>query len=507
MPAALEKCVLKVKAQGHPESNAYAICRSAMGLAQDGSRDEEAAETVPDDETIEKGIQALGLAAIPKRRDVSPESGPRDYGNVPFADPTNKKYPIDTEEHIRAAWNYIHKAHNAAQYDAAAVAKIKSRIVSAWKRVIDKAGPPSAMQAMDAPTIVKRIPICVAVGKYVNGPQKGAITRARLQGLVDNFKKYPRQVPIYLLTGKPDPEHPEDLDSRWADGWVEALSMEGDTLMALANLHGDAATAVESDAVRGSSIGTDLSASDYDGTPIGEILEHVVLTNQPFVKNMNIAAALARGGEKVACYFTALKEAPVADPKKKPDPAAGADDGSVNFKEKSEALKTIVDQQLETIEELTASRDNLLKEVETYRENPQLQEAVTQMRQMKRQLLSEKIRRLVNRMCENGQVVRDTVKWAFGDSDETVLAGFENGPFKGNIELLEFALQTYPKQRFRTYTTGMPIDGDATSAFTPEQATAIKSEGKDPEVVAALQAKKVTSYTDYLRAKAARKAS
>lgn len=71
------------------------------------------------------------------------------YGNVPYADPgyqadKKKRYPIDTEEHIRAAWSYINQAKNAGEYSPAQVSKIKARIVSAWKRVIDKAGPPSA---------------------------------------------------------------------------------------------------------------------------------------------------------------------------------------------------------------------------------------------------------------------------------------------------------------------------------------------------------------------------
>lgn len=39
--------------------------------------------------------------------DVNPETGEHKYGDVEFADTTNNKYPIDTPEHVRAAWNYI----------------------------------------------------------------------------------------------------------------------------------------------------------------------------------------------------------------------------------------------------------------------------------------------------------------------------------------------------------------------------------------------------------------
>lgn len=71
------------------------------------------------------------------------------YGDVSYADPGyqkdgKKRYPIDTPEHIRAAWNYVHKQKNGAEYSGGQLSKIKSRIVSAWKRKIDPKGPPSA---------------------------------------------------------------------------------------------------------------------------------------------------------------------------------------------------------------------------------------------------------------------------------------------------------------------------------------------------------------------------
>ena len=65
---------------------------------------------------------------VEERSDVSEHEGERKYGNVEFADPTNNKYPIDTPEHIRAAWSYINHKDNAAKYDAADVKTIKGRI-------------------------------------------------------------------------------------------------------------------------------------------------------------------------------------------------------------------------------------------------------------------------------------------------------------------------------------------------------------------------------------------
>jgi hypothetical protein len=90
------------------------------------------------------GDDANAAEKVARRTDTSPKEGESTYGDVAFADPTNKKYPIDTEAHIRAAWNYINKPKNAAKYSPKDVQAIKARIVAAWKKVIDKDGPPKA---------------------------------------------------------------------------------------------------------------------------------------------------------------------------------------------------------------------------------------------------------------------------------------------------------------------------------------------------------------------------
>ena len=71
---------------------------------------------------------------IEARDDVDPERGEDKYGDVEFADPTNKKYPIDSAEHVRAAWSYINHRDNAAKYDADEVETIKKRIKRAAKK-------------------------------------------------------------------------------------------------------------------------------------------------------------------------------------------------------------------------------------------------------------------------------------------------------------------------------------------------------------------------------------
>ena len=71
---------------------------------------------------------------IDKREDVNPSEGMRNYGDVEFADTTNKKYPVDTPQHVRAAWSYINQKDNAAKYEADEVEAIKERVRKAAEK-------------------------------------------------------------------------------------------------------------------------------------------------------------------------------------------------------------------------------------------------------------------------------------------------------------------------------------------------------------------------------------
>src|SRR6476659_5236533 len=68
---------------------------------------------------------------IHRRPDADPAEGIEKYGKTVYADPTNKKYPIDTPGRIRAAWAYIHQPSNFAKYTAAERRIIRSRIKKA----------------------------------------------------------------------------------------------------------------------------------------------------------------------------------------------------------------------------------------------------------------------------------------------------------------------------------------------------------------------------------------
>ena len=60
------------------------------------------------------------------------------YGSVAYADPGyqpdgKSRYPIDTEEHVRAAWAYIHHADNAGKYSASQLREVEGRIRRAMR--------------------------------------------------------------------------------------------------------------------------------------------------------------------------------------------------------------------------------------------------------------------------------------------------------------------------------------------------------------------------------------
>ena len=76
--------------------------------------------------------QAFDISA---RKDVNPAQGKSEYGNVEFADMKNKKYPLDTKEHVTAAASYWGMPANKAKYSQEDQVTITKRIKTAEKRL------------------------------------------------------------------------------------------------------------------------------------------------------------------------------------------------------------------------------------------------------------------------------------------------------------------------------------------------------------------------------------
>jgi hypothetical protein len=89
------------------------------------------------------------MKRIHHRSDTDPSKGLERYGNTVYADPTNKKYPIDTPGRIKAAWSYIHQPSNATKYSAGERRIIIGRIRSAAKiRKIELPDPEEFLKLM-----------------------------------------------------------------------------------------------------------------------------------------------------------------------------------------------------------------------------------------------------------------------------------------------------------------------------------------------------------------------
>ncbi|WP_280414866.1 HK97 family phage prohead protease [Nocardia carnea] len=71
--------------------------------------------------------------------EVFDRSDKEPYGSVEYADPGyqkdgKKRYPLDSERHVRAAWSYVNMPKNQKAYTAQQLARIKAKIKSAAKK-------------------------------------------------------------------------------------------------------------------------------------------------------------------------------------------------------------------------------------------------------------------------------------------------------------------------------------------------------------------------------------
>ena len=85
---------------------------------------------------------------IRRRADASPSEDLQMYGDTQFADPTNKKYPIDTPGRTKAAWAYIHQPSNASKYTAAERRTIQGLRKAAASRKVELPDPDEYLELM-----------------------------------------------------------------------------------------------------------------------------------------------------------------------------------------------------------------------------------------------------------------------------------------------------------------------------------------------------------------------
>lgn len=100
-------------------------------------------ELVPFTEEIATPSSALSEDVVESLLDAMAEILEKDpkepYGAVTYADPgyqadKKKRYPLDSEEHVKSAWSYINVSANGSKYSSAQLARIKGKIKSAAKK-------------------------------------------------------------------------------------------------------------------------------------------------------------------------------------------------------------------------------------------------------------------------------------------------------------------------------------------------------------------------------------
>ena len=96
-----------------------------------------------EDEGLQKEASILHeifikIAKLPKEKSTGHKSAPKGYPEKSkmYADPVNFKYPIDSEEHARAAWSYIHQSRNRKGYSKEELKSMENRI----RRALNKYG-------------------------------------------------------------------------------------------------------------------------------------------------------------------------------------------------------------------------------------------------------------------------------------------------------------------------------------------------------------------------------
>ena len=87
---------------------------------------------------IFESVQEAQVTTAISEADTSGKTPKAPYGDVTYADPgyqkdKQKRYPVDTKAHAKAAWSYVNQADNARLYTSAQLKRVRARIIKALK--------------------------------------------------------------------------------------------------------------------------------------------------------------------------------------------------------------------------------------------------------------------------------------------------------------------------------------------------------------------------------------
>lgn len=158
------------------------------------------------------------------------EAAKEPYGDVAYADPGyqkdgKKRYPLDTKEHVRAAWAYINKQQDGDKYTAAQLRRVKARIKAAAPKFGVKISQEAAAATLAALTeavdVLDRLPADVAEAiasvSVSNGPADISVSAygndpADLQAVVGRLA-----AAVLAALDTVDPDQDGDIDLKPGD--------------------------------------------------------------------------------------------------------------------------------------------------------------------------------------------------------------------------------------------------------------------------------------------------
>lgn len=355
----------------------------------------------------------------------------------------------------------------------------------------------TVMSFQNGPIIRKTMTVLHPLGYFKNGPDEGVVDKDRIANIVANFSAHPRQVPIFMLG-----DHPERNDERMPVGWVEGAQQNADGNLVLdTKLMGEGATAVINDLIRGASVYT-TQAKDYDGTPIGECLKHLLLTNEPYDKEVNLAASKYGGSEVAALAFTAsFKEGstmPKPDPEKK----------ELSLQEVETKHAADLKLKDDEIVRLKAENLGLHEQLDNIKPDEDKERLALRVASLERKTEAQEIREIVSKGLRLGTLKPSWCKGYNEKGDEGTLSWFAASRFAGEKKLLSYQVdKTDPVIRYSASAqTGQPADGGRPQMSSEEKAE-LRARGIDPDKheIAATVVQSGGDLTTYRRLKAVAK--
>jgi hypothetical protein len=131
----------------NPAANPSGLFSAKSGKKEELQSDEEEAmskknkkkkkgDDAEEEDQKGEGEEDEGKMAEKKKKEKDEDDHYSKYGDVEYADEEHHKYPIDTEEHVRAAWSYFNQERNNRKYDSdpELKKKVRSRIIAAAKK-------------------------------------------------------------------------------------------------------------------------------------------------------------------------------------------------------------------------------------------------------------------------------------------------------------------------------------------------------------------------------------